>query len=289
MHFSVKTYKASLAAMIIIIAVSLFLFGCTSNKENKPGNSGEVSNSAKEKMHIGVYYVKQTQEGAYLVREEHVIPQTDEALKAAVEELIMVKPKTEYASNVIPGDTKVLDVKVKNATATVNFSKEVLNANVGSVGEVLGIQSIVNTLTEFPDVEAVSFQVEGSAEGRAKDWWGHVGLYDQPFKRDISNVVEPAIWVTHPQPKQVIGVPILVKGSARVWNGNISVQLVDENNNILAQVHGTATQSAPLRGDFEMSIQFDPPNKGSGELQVFGRDPDNGLDLIKVTVPVNWP
>jgi hypothetical protein len=289
MHFSAKNCRANLLTVIIILALSIFLFGCTKTSKNSGDKPGEANNPPEEKMYTGVYYVKHTPENTYLIREEHIIPHTKDALKAAVEELIKKEPQTEQAINVIPRDTEVLDVNVENAVATVNFSKEVLNANVGSEGEILGIQSIVNTLTEFPDVEAVSFQVEGTSEGRAKDWWGHYGLYDQPFKRDVSKVFEPAIWVTHPQPNQVTGVPILVKGSARVWNGSISIQLVDENNNILEQVHGSATKSAPLRGDFEMSIQFDPPNKGSGELQVFGRDPDNGLDLIKVTVPVNWP
>jgi len=279
-----------LLLLLLVIIVAAFASGCLKEKQVETDGSAQVKDSGAEKnMHIGVYYVKYTPDNTYLVREEHIIPHTDNALKAAVEELIKAEPETEGAVNIIPRATRVLGVTVENATATVNFSKEVLDANVGSEGEILGIQSIVNTLTEFPDVEAVSFQVEGSAEGRARDWWGHFGLYGQPFTRDVSRVCEPAIWVTHPQQNQVVGVPMLVKGSARVWKGNISVQLVDSDNNILAQVHGKASKSAPQRGDFEMSVKFNPPDEGKGYLQVFGRNPDNGSELIKVTVPVKWP
>ncbi len=288
-HQTANNKKTSfLVLLLLILAAPALLFGC-GQKNDQEDSSAKLNNSEKENMHIGVYYVKYTSKDTYLVREEHTIPNTNDALKTAVQELIKVKPQTEQAVNVIPYNTTVLGVKVKNATAVVNFSKEILDANIGSEGEVLGIQSIVNTLTEFPSVEAVSFQVEGTSEGRAKEWWGHYGLYSQPFTRDVSEVYEPAIWVTHPQPNQVTGVPLLVKGSARVWEGKISVQVVDENNNILAKKHGSATQNAPERGDFEMSIKFDPPKDGKGELQVFGRNPNNGSDLIKVSVPVNWP
>jgi spore germination protein GerM len=50
-------------------------------------------------------------------------------------------------------DTRVLSVKTANGLATVDCSREVLNANAGAALEALGIQSIVYTLTEFPDVQ----------------------------------------------------------------------------------------------------------------------------------------
>lgn len=292
MHSPTRPLNTKLLLVILILITGVTLISGCLNEKRQSENSQNVQvkdETKKENMNIAVYYVKYTPDDAYLVREVHTIPYTGEPLRAAVEELIKAKPETEGAINIIPHDTRVLDVKVENATAIVNFSEEVLNTNVGSEGEILGIQSIVNTLTEFPDVEKVSFQVEGKVDGRARDWWGHVGLYDQPFKRDISKVHEPAIWIIHPQQDQVVGVPMLVKGSARVWEGKISVQLVDSNNKILAQKHITATKSAPERGDFEMSIKFDPPKGDKGRVEVYGKNPDNGSELIKVTVPVKWP
>jgi spore germination protein GerM len=133
--------------------------------------------------------------------------------KTAVEELIKGTPTTKEAYKVLPEGTKVLGVKVDDqGLATVDFSTEVLNANVGSSGEVLGIASIVNTLTEFPNIIKVSFTVDGKAEN-AMDWWGHVGLYEQPFSRQISLVQEPLIWVTEPVDNQVISNPLKIAGS----------------------------------------------------------------------------
>jgi germination protein M len=82
-------------------------------------------------------------------------------------------------------------VRVDNSVATVDFSKEVLKANVGSEGEALGIAQIVNTLTEFPSIKKVRLTVEGRDKGaisgrNIEDWRGHIGLYDQPFSRNES-------------------------------------------------------------------------------------------------------
>ena len=213
-----------------------------------------------------------------------MVPQTDQVAQAAVETLI------NDEKSIFPPGTKVIDISIEKGLATVNFSKEVLyNSNVGSNGEALGIQSLVNTLTEFPNIEKVSFNVEGSAEGPARDWWGHIGLYDQPFTRDLSRVNEPAIWVTHPSESQVVGIPLLIKGSARVYEGTVQIRLSDNSGKVLAESTATASEGAPGRGDFETSLKFNLPAEGKGTLEVYWVSPKDGSEQDKVTVPVQWP
>jgi len=238
----------------------------------------------KPDINLPLYFVKFTADEAYLVREVHTVPHTKEVAEAAMQQLIKDK------KSILPPDTKVLDINIEKGLATVNFSEEVLNnTNVGSDGEQLGIQSIVNTLTGLPNIEKVAFQVDGHADGRAQDWWGHVGLYEQPFTKDYSMVYEPAIWVTHPSSHQVSGVPLLVKGSARVFEGLVNVRLLDSNGAILAESQATATEAAPERGDFEMGIKFDPPSTGEGVLEVYQVSPRDGSTQDKVSIPVQWP
>jgi hypothetical protein len=235
-------------------------------------------------INLAVYFVKYDGEDVYLVREVHTVPYTEHVAEAAMQELIKDK------KSIFPPGTEVLGVKIENGLATVNFNEKVLTAtNVGSAGEALGIQSVVNTLTELPNIEKVAFQVEGKSDGRVRDWWGHVGLYDQPFTRDLSKVYEPAIWVTHPTPNQVAGVPLLVKGSARVFEAAVNARLLDQNGNLLAEGHTTATAAAPDRGDFEMSLKFDPPSSGKGLLEVFWTSPKDGSIKDKVSIPLQWP
>ncbi|MDI6892472.1 MAG: GerMN domain-containing protein [Actinomycetota bacterium] len=144
---------------------------------------------AVETMSIFVYFPKWTETEAYLVEEEHVVPKTPAVAKTALEELIKGEPLDASLKPIIPKETKILGVRVGDGLATVDFSREILQVNVGAQGEVLGIYSIVNTLTQFPTIKRVQFLVEGRSEGeidgrRIEDWWGHIGLFEQPFSRN---------------------------------------------------------------------------------------------------------
>lgn len=274
--------------IILILLLGIYSPGCSRQDQTvAPGDTPQ--SKGMETINVICYYVKYTPDDAYLVRESHKIPYTREVVTAALRELITSPPQTGGAVNILPADTKILGIEVVNGQATVNFSPEVLKASVGSEGEILGIQSIVNTLTEFPEISTVSFSINGKTDQRAKDWWGHVGLYDQPFSRKMEKVYEPAIWVTHPVPEQLAGVPLLVKGSARVFEAAVSARLLDASGKVLATGCATAAKAAPERGDFEMSLSYKPPVKSQGRLEVYWSSPKDGRDLDKVTIPVLWP
>ncbi|SHI45893.1 Gmad2 immunoglobulin-like domain-containing protein [Desulfofundulus thermosubterraneus] len=267
----------------------LFASSCTWSRQQAPANDLPAP-TPPQSLLLAVYYVKSTGQESYLVREVHKVPPAKDPALKAVQELISAEPSTPGAIRILPPNTKVLGVTVKDGLATVNFSREVLeHPSAGAEGEALGIQSVVNTLTEFPEIRQVSFQVEGKVDERTRDWWGHVGLYDQPFRRDLSRVYEPAIWVTHPTPDQVVGVPLLVKGSARVYEGTVNARLLDSQGKVLVSAYATATKAAPERGDFEMRLNFTPPQDGKGTLEVFSISAKDGSIENKVTIPVRWP
>ncbi|MCL6558749.1 MAG: GerMN domain-containing protein [Firmicutes bacterium] len=281
-----------------LLFVPVVLGGCNGNRDNQgpagtnapssqPPGTGE-STPQPQKMDVAVYYVKFTEKDAYLVREVHQVPYSKEVARAALEELVNGTPTTPGAVKVLPQGTKILGITVRNGLATVDFSRDVLRANQGATGEAMGIQSIVNTLTEFPTVQKVSFLVEGKVDQRARDWWGHVGLYNQPFTRDISRVYEPVIWVTAPVKGQKITSPVTVKGTARVFEASVSVRLKDESGNVIARGFTTATQGAPGHGDFVITLPFTASPGGKGTLEIYWTSPNDGSELNVVAVPVTW-
>lgn len=271
--------------MLFILFLLILSTGCSSSDQdmNNEGNNDILNKNIEEHdINLPVYFVEFSSNDVYLIREIHTIPHTKQVANAAMQELIKDK------KSILPPGTKILGINIENGLATVDFSEEVLDANLGSSGEALGIQSIVNTLTDLPNIEKVSFQVNGRTDGRAQDWWGHVGLYKQPFTKDYSKVYKPAIWVTHPSPHQVVGVPLLVKGSALVFEGTVNARLLDSNGKVLAETY-TTTSGAPVRGDFAMSIKFDPPSSGEGVLEVFDYSSKDGNPQDIVSIPVQWP
>lgn len=238
-------------------------------------------------MNVAVYYLKNNNNEMYLVREVHQVEKSAGVARAALNELISGTPITSGAFKVLPADTKILDIKIENSLATVDFSKEVLEANVGASGEGLGIASIVNTLTEFPTVQKVQFTVNGKAEN-GMDWWGHVGLYEQPFERNLNSVHEPVIWVNAPATGQTITSPVKISGNARIFEAMVSFRLKDKNGNILAQGSTMAAAGAPDRGDFEGKLNFSPPTAEEGQLEVFEVSMKDGSDLNMVIIPVKF-
>lgn len=272
---------AFLAALLTTVVAT----GCTGTGNNN-GSAVTNGNAEKPDLQLALYYVKFTRDESYLVREVHNIPYTEDEPLAAVQSLITNQPNTPGATRVLPPDTRVLGVEIRNGAATVDFTREILQANVGSAGEAMGIMSIVNTLTEFPGIEKVSFTIEGKIDDRTMDWWGHVGLYDQPFQRDVSMVYEPAIWISQPEPNQSVGAPMRVWGSALVNGDKIMIKLVDESGQVLA--NETAMVHPGIRSDFEVSLKYEAAS-GKGDLVVSGPDVRNRGNDFTVKTTVLWP
>lgn len=61
----------------------------------------------------------------------------------------------------IPSNTKILSLKIKDKTAYVDFSKELLSYGGGATYEISIVSSVVLTLTELKDIEKVQFLIEG--------------------------------------------------------------------------------------------------------------------------------
>lgn len=280
-------YAKKLTVLALLAGLLCMPTGCRNVGTDK-GNPASPSEPVIKKADVVVYYPKMTETETYLVREVHSLKKSADMPKTAIEELIKGKPVTEGADRILPEATKVLSVKVDNqGVATVDFSEEVLHANAGASGESVGITSIVNTLTEFPKIKKVAFTVNGNAEN-GMDWWGHVGLYEQPFSRDLSIVYEPAIWVDSPVSGQSVSNPLEIKGSARVFEATVSYRIKDAKGNILAKGFTNASEGAPGRGDFMTRIGFTSNGPGKGQLEVFETSMKDGSDLNKVVIPIEW-
>lgn len=191
--------KAALPIIIIAIIFLALWLAYTANKtsQNKQASVNQKS-YGKESQSAKIEYVAPKNDNKKEVLKVYFI--NGSLLKAEVRkgrfqpkealEILMQGPKVKGNASFIPAKTRILSFKTIGSRAIVNFSKEILQPeNVGAEAEELTIYSIVNTLTEFPSIKDVFFQVEGKSEGEVdgffvEDFWGHIGLYDQPFKRN---------------------------------------------------------------------------------------------------------
>lgn len=107
-----------------------------------------------------------------LVTEERLISYRGEEnkYKAALEELIKGPADKNHRANISP-ETKVYGTIKQNGDLIVNFSREFASFS-GSVAEIVGRGSIVNTLTQFEEINRVKMLVEGE---------DYIGASGEPF------------------------------------------------------------------------------------------------------------
>ncbi len=138
-----------------------------------------------------LYFADVTDKDAYLAGEVRMIKNTGNIYRAVLEELIK-GPSAEGLYPTLPSDTKVNSVNVSDGMAAVDFNIRIIDnfeeIPHSSTTETLAIYSIVNTLTEFKEIEKVKITIEGRDSGQVEgyyveDFWGHIGIHE-PFERN---------------------------------------------------------------------------------------------------------
>jgi len=125
-------------------------------------NNDKEENTYPSSLNINFYFSALGEEKK-LASEKRTINAGSPAIAAqnAILELLKGPIKPHHFS-VIPAGTKLLGVEVNENIAKVDFSQEFLENSLDtSILDEYVIYSIVNTLTEIPDIEGVIFYIEG--------------------------------------------------------------------------------------------------------------------------------
>lgn len=144
-----------------------------------PQSSSSASSSVKEeKLDIKVYYPNEQGTKLIAAKRQVTVGKTDKYTAAMNSLLEGTKEKGQTA--IIPKQAKLRSVKVENGVAKVDFSQELVKNFVGgSTGETMLVGSVVDTLTEFPEVKKVQILVAGKP---VETLAGHMDL-TQPLSR----------------------------------------------------------------------------------------------------------
>ena len=176
-----------LVVMVLTLAV---MSGCSRKNEkgadngsaaavtagnNAKAGSPESSSAAKKEntsLTVKVYYPDD--QGMKLIAVKRTIrTDTNDKYTAAMESL-MEGTKEKGQTAIIPKQAKLKSVKVKGDTAYVDFTQALVKNFVGgSTGEEMLVGSVVDTLTEFPEIKKVQILVEGN---KVESLSGHLDL-----------------------------------------------------------------------------------------------------------------
>jgi germination protein M len=205
---------------------------------------------------------------------------------AAMEALLEGPGPSEQAAAVgsqTPAGTQLLGLTVENSVATVDLTSE-FESGGGSASMNMRIAQVVYTLTQFPTVKGVLFELDG----RPVDVLGGEGVVvDHPVTRKDYRALLSAILVRSPAIGERVSNPVTVSGSANVFEANVTVEVVDASGKVVGSAFTTATCGTGCRGTFSVSVPYDVTSATRGLIIVHDDDAaGTGTPPHEVRIPV---
>ena len=195
------------------------------------------------------------------------VPETSAVARAALEALFAgaVLDDYEVLGTAIPTGTRLLGLSIRDGIATVDLSRE-FESGGGSASAMYRLGQVVYTLTQFPTVQAVLFQVEG----RTVTTFGAEGIVlEGPQARADFIDLLPSIFVDRPAFGAAIGNPARITGNANVFEASFLAAILDGAGRQLVERPVMATCGTGCRGTFDVTLQYDVAKAQWGTLRVY--------------------
>jgi spore germination protein GerM len=245
-----------------------------------PGQTSEPTPPTSGTSVVRAYFYlggPQFSEGFVAVLRE--IPSTQAVARAAMNALIAGPQGSELGASpaitsAVPGGTELLGLSIANGVATVDLSRE-FESGGGSRSMFGRLGQVVYTLTQFPTVKSVVFQIEG----RTVTVFGSEGIVlDGPIGRAYPAFDDflPAIWVDRPAWGAAIGNPARVTGNANVFEAQFLLTLLDSSGRKLVEGPVMATCGTGCRGTFDVTLNYDVDEGQWGTLRAWNASARDG-------------
>jgi hypothetical protein len=224
--------------------------------------------------------------GEQLVRELRTHEATPLVATAAMRALLAGPTPAELESGLgtaIPAGTRLLGIAIKKGVATVDLTSDYQSGG-GSLSMQARLGQVVYTLTQFPTVRRVRFHLDGEP---VNVFSGEGIVLDHPVGRKDYEDLLPVIAVESPVEGARVTSPLSVSGSANVFEANVTVKVLDENEHVLGKTFTTATCGTGCRGTYSVPVGFDVDREQRGTIVVSDDDAaGTGTPPHIVRVPV---
>jgi sporulation and spore germination protein/immunoglobulin-like protein involved in spore germination len=214
------------------------------------------------------------------------VPKTQAVGAAAMHALLEGPNAAELGASpamytTIPDGTIFLGLHIDAGVATVNLSKEFEQDDAVSAEKRLA--QVVYTLTQFPTVHGVSFELDGAPVRT----FGSEGIaLGSPVDRATWTDQLPAIFVDRPAWGGVLANPARVAGLTDVFEARFRVRILDGNGRSLADVAVDASCGTGCWGTFDQTIAYSVAHAGWGTLRVYDRSAKDGSVENRTEYPV---
>jgi hypothetical protein len=252
------------------------------------GPSPSVSPEPAETTTVRTYFLRLDDAGGIrLVPVLREIPKTQAVATAAMNALIAGPNAAERVaepalSTTVPQGTRLLGLSVSDGVATVNLSRE-FESGGGSASVFGRLAQVVYTLTQFPTVQSVLFELDGVP---ATVFSGEGVILDHAVGRaDYTDQLAP-IWVDRPAWGAALGNPGRVTGLANVFEAAFRVAVLDGDGATLVDEMVMASCGTGCWGTFDISVRYTVESAGWGTLRVYELSARDGTPINVADYPV---
>lgn len=128
------------------------------NKENKESPNEKEKRTEPFSKEINVYYSDQNFESLKKVLK--TVKVEDQKVATAALKALKEEDSEKGYFSPIPKEVELNSVSIQNGVATVKYTNS--GAGYGTTGETMFVSAIVYTLTEFPTIDSVVFDSQGT-------------------------------------------------------------------------------------------------------------------------------
>jgi hypothetical protein len=174
----------------------------------------------------------------------------------------------------LPGgvDSDITDLA--NGVATVDLSGEFFQSNAQTLKQRQA--QVVYTLTQYDTIDKVKFTSPSlGVDPGTKSW----------ARGDFEDLL-PAILVQSPLIGEDVANPVVISGTANVFEATVSIRILNRNGDEVARTFTTATCGTGCRGDYSVSVSYDVGSEQPGTIEVFESSAADGSMINVQSIPV---
>ncbi|TVP73749.1 MAG: hypothetical protein EA340_02040 [Nitriliruptor sp.] len=205
----------------------------------------------------------------FLISVQREIPSTPRIAHATLRELIEGPSRADRAlidgvSTAVPAETLLLGVTIDDRVATVDLSRE-FESGGGSFTMFARLAQVTYTLTQFPTVDEVRFELDGRP---VTVFSGEGIVLDGPVARDDYLDLLPGVFVDVPAAGATVRSPLRLTGKAAVFEATFQYRLEAADGSVLAEGFAMSDEGAGW-GSFDVTIRYEIDARQAGTLTVW--------------------
>jgi germination protein M len=185
-------------------------------------------------------------------------------------------------STAVPEGTELLGVEIEAGTATVDLSSD-FDDGGGSFSVFARIAQVTYTLTRLPDVERVTFMLDGEP---VTVFSGEGIEINGPQTRNDYQEFLPFVFVDYPTWGQPVTSPITARGVSNAFEAVSQIALTDGEGLILFEDMVMASCGSGCWGEWEVKIPYEIDRNQLGALIVWEDSAKDGSRVHVREYPV---